>query len=348
MIEDKDPNEQEDKDGVPPPPVPDAAWGRSFDIDKGKTGVSRVVSKHAAEAASIKEAAMKIITSPQRPSQREVDKHIMSGHVTYAPWCECFVRGRANDDAHRTPPEEPAPREFPVISMDWCRLGQKGDAKCLPVLAVKDSASGSVFAHGAPGMAIATGEYGEHTIKAVVGDVDSLGYKRILLKSDQQPSIKVLQQHVKEVWTGEVVKQNSPVASSQSNGRAEKAIRDLEGHLRTLKLALDSRLGACVPTDAPVILWLVEHSADFISRFRVGRDGKTARERIIGKQDLPNVAEFGESVFYLPLDRDRGQTEELDPKLQVGVWLGLERSTNEAKIGTPSGVLRARTVRRRP
>ena len=224
---------------------------------------------------------------------------------------------------------------------------KKSDAKCLPVLAVKDSASGSVFAHGAPGMAIATGEYGEHTVKAVVNDIDSLGYKRILLKSDQQPSIKVLQQRVKEAWTGEVVKQNSPVASSQSNGRAEKAIRDLEGHLRTLKLALDSRLGLCVPTDAPAIRWLVEHSADFTSRFRVGRDGKTARERIIGKRNLLNVAEFGESVFHLPLDRDRGQTAELDPKLQVVIWLGLERSTNEAKIGTPSGVLRARTVRRR-
>ena len=38
----------------------------------------------------------------------------------------------------------------------------------------------------------------------------------------------------------------------------------------------------------------------------------------------------------------------MDPKLLKGVWLGLETSTNEAKIGTPSGVLRARTVRWRP
>ena len=53
-------------------------------------------------------------------------------------------------------------------------------------------------------------------------------------------------------------------------------------------------------------------------------------------------------VLYLPLDRDRGQVAELSPKLVPGVWLGLERSTNEAKIGTPSGVIRARTVRRRP
>ena len=60
------------------------------------------------------------------------------------------------------------------------------------------------------------------------------------------------------------------------------------------------------------------------------------------------MAEFGESVFYLPMDRDRGQTAELDSKFLPGVWLGLEKKTNETKIGTSSGVIRARTVKRRP
>ena len=147
------------------------------------------------------------------------------------------MRGRAKDNAHRSVADVVS-REFPVVSMDWCYLGRKEDPHNIPVLVVKDSSSKGTFAHGTPGAVIVTGEYGERTIKAVIEDLDNLGYKRILLKNGQEPSIKALQQRVKEAWTGEVIKQNSPVASFQSNGPVEKAILDVEDQVRTLKLAL--------------------------------------------------------------------------------------------------------------
>ena len=129
---------------------------------------------------------------------------------------------------------------------------------------------------------------------------------------------------------------------------AEKTVQEVEGQARTLKMALEGCLRCSIPSETPVIMWLIEHAGDLMNRFRVGDDGRTPRERNTGKQDTPMMAEFGESIMYLPMDRDRGQTTELDAKLFPGIWLGLEKSTNETKIGTSSGVIRARTVRRRP
>ena len=130
------------------------------------------------------------------------------------------------------------------------------------------------------------------------------------------------------------MKQNSPVASSQSNGLADKAIQEVEGHVRTLKIALEGRLKVSIPSETPIMMWLIEHAGDLMNRFRVGEDGRTPRERNTGKKDFPMMAEFGESVLYLPMDRDRGQTAELDDKFFHGIWLGLEKTTNELQRPT--------------
>ena len=141
-----------------------------------------------------------------------------------------------------------------------------------------------------------------------------------MIKSDQDKAIKAFQRLVKEALTGEIVMMNTPVASSQSNGSAETAVLDMEDIACTLKITLDSRAGECLPTALPIIIWFIEHADDVITRFRVGRDGKTARERIIGKQEVPPTAELGEIVPYIPLDRDPGQAAEVSPKFLPGVF----------------------------
>ena len=113
-----------------------------FDIDKGKnkfnlmTGAFRE-GKEAAHRAG----HMKLITSPHKPSQTLVDGHNVC-HIPYAPWCECCVRARALDNKH---PKGLVTKcqEFPVITMDWCYLGQEGEPKTIPVLVVRDSKSKS-------------------------------------------------------------------------------------------------------------------------------------------------------------------------------------------------------------
>ena len=81
--------------------------------------------------------------------------------------------------------------------------------------------------------------------------------------------------------------------------------------------------------------------------FEVGSDGMTAYERIRGKKYRRELPIFGERIYYLPMDRNRGRANKLSEKWLLGVYLGLKLGSNEVCIGTPTGVVRAAAVKRR-
>ena len=74
-------------------------------------------------------------------------------------------------------------------------------------------------------------------------------------------------------------------------------------------------------------------------------DGKTG---VVGRMDCPRIAEIGECVMFMHQARKTGIKHKLDPNLRYGVWLGLDPRTNEARVGTTTGVVRARAIRTRP
>ena len=50
----------------------------------------------------------------------------------------------------------------------------------------------------------------------------------------------------------------------------------------------------------------------------------------------------------MPLDRKANPVHAPEPRYEEGIWLGMDMRTTEVIIGTPSGVVKARSVRRRP
>ena len=64
------------------------------------------------------------------------------------------------------------------------------------------------------------------------------------------------------------------------------------------------------------------------------------------------MAEFGESVLYLPLrgkiDDKRVSKMNLEPRFLNGVFLGLTDTSDELVVWGPEGLRKARTIRRRP
>ena len=60
------------------------------------------------------------------------------------------------------------------------------------------------------------------------------------------------------------------------------------------------------------------------------------------------MAEFGESVWYLPEFWPDGKIRQMEPKFFAGIWLGVCPRTDEALIGTKEGLVRANTVKRKP
>ena len=79
----------------------------------------------------------------------------------------------------------------------------------------------------------------EYSLKRVLTNLWTLGYKRVAFRCDQEASLLELKRSVQEFWTGEVVPEESPVGESQSNGSVESGVRSVEGHTRVLHCALE-------------------------------------------------------------------------------------------------------------
>ena len=60
---------------------------------------------------------------------------------------------------------------------------------------------------------------------ALMADVDFVGYTRVILKADQEPSIVALCDAVKNGWHGDTVPEASPKGESKRNGEVERAVQ---------------------------------------------------------------------------------------------------------------------------
>ena len=164
----------------------------------------------------------------------------------------------------------------------------------MTVLVCKCKETKMMFSHAIDKKGVSD-EYGT---KCLIDDLSTLGRKKVILKCDGEPAIKDLQREVKKCREEETLTENSPKTSSQSNGIAERAVQAFEEQFRTMKGALEKRLCATVPIEHPVILWMMSYVTDLLNRYHVGKDGKTAYERLIGKSYKREIVEFGEKVFY--------------------------------------------------
>ena len=90
--------------------------------------------------------------------------------------------------------------------------------------------------------------------------------------------------------TGDVVQATSTEGDSQSNGAVEKSVNVVKGHVRSIKLVVESATCVEVPADHDLLTWLVPYATSMLRRFVVGRDGKTAYERSVGRRAIPPLA----------------------------------------------------------
>ena len=119
----------------------------------------------------------------------------MVTHLPYRAWCAHCVKGKCNGSQHRKiEEEEKKDQQVPVISVDYMFMADKQkeeEEKGMPILVAKDRRSKVIRARVVP-------EKGKrwYAIKILGGVVGSLGYRRIILKSDQEPAIKSLKEGV--------------------------------------------------------------------------------------------------------------------------------------------------------
>jgi hypothetical protein len=173
-----------------------------------------------------------------------------------------------------------------------------------------------------------------------------LGYKRLAMKGDQELALVALKAKVKGLGQVDVIEEAAPTGDSQSQGDAECGVEIVQSMVQSLKLALEAKIGAEVPEDHPAMPWLVRHAAaQVVNKHRIGSDGLTRHRRLKGREFNKEVAEFGESVWFLFL-KSNGKNK-MKSRWSSGIWLGIRDEAGEVIIGTEEGEIKCRTDKRK-
>ena len=133
--------------------------------------------------------------------------------------------------------------QVPVISLGYSFPRDKKENRAteqgMPILVMKNTADKWTSAFVVPQKGS-----NEYAIKAVAREIQNAGHNRIIIKSDQEPAVKELVNAVKRERAEKIelesfTEEESPVGESSSNGMVERAIQDVQGQMRTMKLATE-------------------------------------------------------------------------------------------------------------
>ena len=208
---------------------------------------------------------------PKMPSATEREEHEASGHAVYRTWCEHCVAAKGQGNPHRADGDE---CEIPELGFDYGFMATE-DNKCMPILCCRDRAR----AHHAATFVPSKGK-NAYALTFLVGWVRSLGYKRLVCRSDNEASLLALLQTLSSCMPEvEFVPKSSPEGDHAANGLAEVGVREIKGQIRTLRSQLEANLKTRLEDTDPVLMWLPRHAANCINRYRIGSDGRTAEQR---------------------------------------------------------------------
>ena len=98
-----------------------------------------------------------------------------------------------------------------------------------------------------------------------------------------------------------MTEQACPEGDHAANGLAEVAVREVKAQTRVVKSHLKERLKRSLEWTEPLPTWLVRHSANCLSRYRIQADGKTPDQQRTGKRRRRQAVEFGEKAAFLPV-----------------------------------------------
>ena len=292
----------------------------------------------------------KHLNNPPRPMGQAPD----DTHTPYEAWCPHCVAARAVRRDH--PSKKPKAHivadtgesiEGPVtISMDYMYLHDRAwrnrDTKWNPpYLVVIEHRYGRCWAYQVRNKGHLDGAH--WLPRRLVQDWDNCGLKdaRVVFKTDQEPAMTSIQIAAQELRPKAIIPVNSPVGESEANGRAQNTIRRIQEKTRALRHSVEQGIGEKIPDEAPIMAWLVRWSAELLSKYSSGDDGKSPYERIRGQQCRTPLVPFGELILFLPMKtihRNKG-----DPAKLLGIWLGINERTEEVLVGTMEGVIKCRT-----
>ena len=294
------------------------------------------------------------LSSPQLPSQEEQDRHNLT-HADFAPWCRYCVMGKGKEDPHKrrsVSAGSSADPDIPVIQVDYQFYSREGDqvqgeAKLATVCTAVDCSSGWPLSTMVP----FKGRTADHYLGlTLVNWINNLGYKKIIIRIDQESALKSVVTDVQNAIGADVVQiQMSPKSSHASLGAAEGMNGFLAGQVRTWLQALRNKyqnVEQPIDVNHQIFPWLVRHTAWLAARYHPRHDRLTPHRLVKGVEYDSPICQFGECV--LARIQDVSQRPKGKPRWIRGIWVGRLETDNSHACLTSEGAMSFRTIRRVP
>lgn len=288
-----------------------------------------------------------MLRSPVSPTLEEIEEHESTGHVQHRTWCGHCMRARGLHEKHSAVDKEGKNEHgVPILSVDYFWMGRnsRDDPEPegeLPSLQVKDEYTGFTWSSTVPAKGSDT-----YAVNFTIQCIEETGYRRIVFKSDNEPAIKSLKATVKQSLKGiEVVPEESKTGDHPSNGACESAVRETKRQVKAMKSSLEERLNYKIADRHPILSWISRQANFLLSRFRVGRDGRTPYERSRGRRwKRPSIV-FGERVWFQPL---KSYQKGVYDGMREGIYVGTHGRNGDALVMTEEGVIKGGSLKRTP
>ena len=275
------------------------------------------------------------------PSAGEREEHVRT-HLPFRTWCEQCMAGRGVATGHKQRGREDVDDVVPTIGFDYCFLRNAPGEPSVSVIVSKDRATRSISAHAVPHKGAGV----DWAVDQAIKDLKKIGYySKVVLRSDQEPAVVDFLEEIARRREGCVtVVENAPVGESQSNGLAERGVRSMEEMMRVFKLDLEARVQHVIPMDWAVLEWMIEHVCDVLNKTVVGKDGRTAYERVKGKKAKAEFLRFADPIMARGVGKPQGGV--MAARWFPALWLGQRYNTYEHLVArlADGKVVRVRSV----
>ena len=222
----ENPDPEDPGGGAPDPEVPEAAGGAHVPMRDGVDGEQAMVAR--------------VPHLPPGPSARQIAEHKLTGHEVYRSWCRHCVASEGRAHAHCSREEG----ELQEIGIDYGFFGRGGE-EVLPILCVKCRNSST----GGLGATVVDRKGASDCASSfLTAFVKSLGFKRILVRSDnERPLSSLIERVTCNLTAVELVLMTFP--------EGDHAVREINAQTRILGSQLEQRLGSRIDDVVDTTSW---------------------------------------------------------------------------------------------
>ena len=190
---------------------------------------------------------------------------------------------------------------------------------------------------------VVDGKFPQHTpFHFLLVSSKILGFRRIIVICDNEPSTKALQDTVIHACVGvEVIPQGPPEGDHMANGRVEMAVREVKRQCRTLRISTEHNTGVRIADDSPLLSWLPRFAAQVMNKMRTVKDRKTSELRRTGRRWRKPRAQFGEKVWFRKIGEDG--VSSFACRMTQGIFVGHHDRTGAVLCVTNNRVVRGKS-----